>query len=106
MIHVRIAGQDRQFRDDLSDLDESWVNQQVNRRKADGQQVCVQVEIQVNSLGITLSTPACASGGGLGRPLTPQEHGILELWRQHGLSSLDFDGGQVVAFLKRLRKYL
>ncbi len=105
MIRIRIAGLDRDFSDDLRDLDESWINQHINRRKADGLQVCVQVEIEVDSLHILLTTPGCPTGGG-GRSPNAREQEVFELWRKLGLDSSDFSGGNVIAFLKQMRRNL
>jgi len=35
MIRIKIGGSERQL-SSINDLDESWINQQVNRRKQDG----------------------------------------------------------------------
>ena len=39
MVRVRIGSTEHE----LSAVDESWINQQINRRKADGINACVQV---------------------------------------------------------------
>jgi len=44
---------------DLSDVNESWINQQINRRRQDGIEVCVQVKINQDDLNMVLSTPTC-----------------------------------------------
>jgi len=105
MIRIKIGSAERQL-SSISDLDESWINQQVNRRKQDGQAVCVDVSIEQNSVNIRLSTPACSKSSGGGRPPNRQEEGIFELWDKHGLNRTDFSGGNVVAFFKQLRKLL
>lgn len=105
MIQIQIGSSERQF-SSIRDLDESWINQQINRRKADGQAVCVQVSIEQTSVNIRLSTPACSKSGGGGRPPNPQEKAIFDLWDERGLNQANFSGGNVVAFFKQLRKLL
>ena len=50
MIRVRIGDSERE----LSSISEGWVNQQINRRRADGQNVCVRVIIRHEQLNMTL----------------------------------------------------
>ena len=100
MITVRIAEEERQ----LDDADEQWINQQINWRRADGQSVCVRVTVHKDGLDMALSTPNCASGGG-GRPPHPREMEVFDLWNQRGLNNADFTGGNLVAFLKQLRRF-
>ncbi len=99
MITVRIAEEERQ----LDAADEQWINQQINRRRADGQTVCVRVTVHKDDLDVVLSTPNCASGGG-GRPPRPREREVLDLWNQRGLNDINFTGGSLVAFLKQLKR--
>jgi hypothetical protein len=100
MITIRIAEEERQ----LDAVDEQWINQQINRRRADGQSVCVIVTVHKDDLDMVLSTPNCASGGG-GRPPRPREKEVFDLWNQRGLNDTDFTGGNLVAFLKQLRRF-
>lgn len=89
----------------LSDAREDWINEQIRRRRAEGP-VCVLVHIEGQGVDITLMTPACSSGPGGRRRLTNLESEIVELWKKRGLNEPDFSGGNVVAFLRQLRKLL
>lgn len=99
MITVRIGINER----DLHKASESWINQQINRRREDGQSVCVQVIIREGEINISLSTPDCPGGGGGTRPPSAQEQEIFDLWDKRGLNKDDFHGGNLVAFLKQMR---
>ncbi len=90
----------------LEEADESWINQQINRRRAEGQPVCVRVSIQTDGLHMSLSTPSCAGNGGGGRAPNAREQQVFDLWQQRGLNSNDFTGGNVVAFLKQLDRWI
>jgi len=102
MIKIKIGEVER----DLSNADESWINQQINRRRDDGLSVCVRVIIKENDLDMILSTPTCRSRGGGGRPPRPREKTVFDLWNQRGLNDPDFTGGQLIAFLKQLKRIL
>lgn len=102
MVTVRIGSVERS----LSEVTESWINEQVSRRRADGQAVCVQVLIRQGGLDLALATPACSRGGGGGRQPTQNERRIIELWDRLHLNREDFAGGNVVAFLKQLERQL
>jgi sulfur carrier protein ThiS len=99
MVTISINGQERQFGEGV----ESWISQQVMRRKQDNLIVCVTVSIHTGLLNIILSTPGCGSGGG-GRVATPAEQRIFDLWASLGLNDSEFTGGNLVAFLKQLRR--
>ncbi len=101
MIRVRIGTADY----DLNEVTESWINEQVNRRRADNVPVCIQVIIRTSSLNVMLSTPGCGGGGG-NRPPNAQENAILQLWDQMHLNNEDFAGGNMIAFLKRVQSYI
>jgi len=101
MIKIRIGEAERE----LGSADESWINQQINRRRNDGQSVCVRVFIKEGDLDMILSTPTCATTGNGGRPPRPHELQILNLWNQQKLNEPEFTGGNVISFLKQL-KYL
>jgi len=98
MIRVRIGDAERE----LSSVSESWINQQINRRCADGQSVCVRVIIHQDQLNMTLSTPSCPKGSG-GRPPNRYEEQVFDLWGKRGLNQEQFTGGNLIAFLKQLR---
>lgn len=100
---VTIAGEQR----DLEDVTERWINKTINRAKSQGLPVCVQVGIHQNGLNLNLTTPSCGGGSGGGRPPNRQEQQVINLWKQQGLNSADFQGGNLTAFLKQLqRKHL
>lgn len=85
MITIRIGQETRSD----ADASESWINEQINRRRADRQNVCVEV-----------------CGGVGGRPPNGKEREVLDLWNRRGLNANDFTGGSLVAFLKQLRSLL
>ena len=90
----------------LHEATESWINQQINDRKKDGQQVCVQLFLDEGGVQMVLSTPACSSGGGGGRRPTTKEQQIFDLWDRRGLNDPKFGSGSVVAFVKQLQQLL
>lgn len=97
MIKVRIGDSERE----LSSISEGWVNQQINRRRADGQNVCVRVIIRHEQLNMTLSIPSCPQGTS-GRAPNRHEKQVFDLWEKRGLNKDQFTGGNLVAFLKQL----
>lgn len=103
MIKIKIG----EAEGELGSIEESWINQQINRRRADGLSVCVRVVVQEGDLDLILATPTCgASGGGSGRLPRPREKMVFDLWNQRGLNETDFTGGNLIAFLKQLKHLL
>jgi len=82
MINIRIGETER----DINSTTESWINQQINRRQADGVSVCMRVIVKEGDLDMILSTPTCKPSGGGGRPPRPREKSVFSLWNQRGLN--------------------
>ncbi len=68
LIKILIGNNERQF-DDIYNVDESWINQQINKRKEDKEKVCVRVYIKNEFIDILLTTPACEGGVVEGYPI-------------------------------------
>ncbi len=99
LIRVRIGNSER----DLSTVDESWINQEINLRRRNKQPVCLRVFIEEDSANMVLSTVDCATPGGAGRRPNFEEKKIFDLWEKLGLNQPDFHGGNLVTFLKQVK---
>jgi hypothetical protein len=109
MITVRVessSGGAEQHWNTLREVEESWITQQVNRRRAAGETVCVRVTVNHGAINVGFITPTCARSGGGGRPATTQEQTVIELWDKQGLNKADFSGGAIISFLKQLDRYI
>ena len=102
MIRIKIG----EAEGELGSIEESWINQQINRRRADGLSVCVRVVVQEGDLDLILATPTCGASGGGSRLPRPREKMVFDLWNQRGLNDTDFTGGNLIAFLKQLKHLL
>src|SRR5690349_10830780 len=100
MITVHINAESRPF----DDADPNWINEQINRRRRDGANVCARVQIDCPPVNMTLASVGCGAGVGGGRPPNTQEKEIFDLWNKLGLNDSDFSGGNLVAFLKQLER--
>lgn len=99
MSKVRIGDSERT----IGEATPQWINEQINKRRADGLPVCVQVIFDQKPLEFVLSTPTCARiGGGGGRPLKQEELNVLSLWEKLHLNTPEFTGGNLVAFLRQV----
>jgi len=105
MINIKIADQERQF-NNIKEIEESWINQQINRRQSDNQIICVRIRLNIDSINVSLCTPTCVGGSGGGREPNEKESDIIDLWNKHGLNLSNFTGGNLVAFIKQLKKYI
>jgi hypothetical protein len=100
MIKIRINEIEREM--ELRTIDESWINQQINRRRADGIEVCVRIAIKIGDLDMLLSTPSNEPRGSSGRPPRQHELMVFDLWDKQGLNDINFTGGKIISFLKQL----
>ena len=96
---VKIAKVERQFNESI---DEQWIIQQINRRRAEGQSPCVRVTIDGADLNMILSTPNCPKNNLSTRPARPHEKEIIEIWNKHGLNDENFTGNNMITFFQQL----
>lgn len=90
----------------LDQADPDWITRQINGRRNDGIDVCVRIQINTSDLNLSFATLSCASSGGGGRAPTPRESAVLALWNKHHLNERNFAAGNVVAFVKELRRLI
>jgi hypothetical protein len=102
MILVSINGLDRT----LQQITSSWINEQIEGRRAAGNSVCVRVIIKIGSLDLALSTPTCPASGGGSRAPNPQEEKILRLWNEKGMNSDHFKTAQLLSFLAEAKRHV
>lgn len=100
MIIVSIGEEQRT----LQDATPAWINEQIQRRRADGQSICARVVIHQGGLNMSLATPNCASTQGGGRLPSQSEKELFALWANRGLNDPHFSGGNLVAFLAQLKR--
>jgi hypothetical protein len=101
VITLSIGSETRTLSDDLSDVDEAWVNRGINQPSTPP---CVRLRIQVGHLNMSLTSGNCPGGAGGGRAPSPDEARVSSLWHELRLNSVDFSGGHLIAFLKRARR--
>src|SRR5215204_6019420 len=99
MIEVQIGS----IKKIVEEVNPIWINEQLVRRRRDGEPVCVQVFVDKPPIHMRLSTPDCPSQVG-GRPATPQENEIFELWERYRMNDSKFTGGNLVAFLRQVSR--
>ena len=97
MIEVQIGA----IKKKLEDASSRWINEQISGRRRDGGPVCVQVFIDKPQVRMRLTTPDCPSTVGT-RKASTREQEIFELWDKHRMNEPDFNGGNLVAFLKQV----
>jgi len=91
----------------IEKADAHWISEQINRRRREGQQICVRVSILLApEVNILLSTPNCPRGGGISRPLREKEQRMFDLWDKRGLNEPEIQPGSLIAFLSQLEKLL
>ena len=98
---IRIAESQR----DLENATESWITEQIRKRQNDGQSVCVRVTFESTGVDIILSTPECSRTSEGGRKPTEREQEIFDLWDARHLNEEGWTVGNLIAFLKQVRKF-
>ncbi len=99
MITIRIGDSERT----IQQFSPSWLREQIGGRRDSDEAACVVVDIRVTDVDLRLATPGCASSGGSCRSLTRKEQAIVQLWKDRGLNSPDFEVGHLIAFLNQLK---
>lgn len=85
-----------------SEISESWINRQINRRLRDGARVCVSVSVKEGDLDMRLRTLDCPRSAGAGRSPNSHERRVFDLWQKLHLQDGEVRGGNLVAFLKQM----
>jgi hypothetical protein len=91
---------------DLNDVTQSWLEDQISRRKRDHQAVCVVVTIKAAGADMKLASDPCGNRGPGGRPARDKEPEILKLWNDGHFSTGDFSAGHFYSFLQHLRRII
>jgi hypothetical protein len=103
MVTVKIGASERKF-ERVDNIEESWINQQVNGLKKDGHSVCIRISINQGAINLSLATPDCSMSGGSRRPPNTEERRIFEIWDSLGLNNSGVQGGKLIAFFKQIRR--
>lgn len=100
-ITIRIGDQERS----IDAASESWIAEQLARRRQEGANICLKVSVSTGSINMVLATPGCSGSAGSGnRAPNDRERGIFDLWDARGLDKPDFNAGGVVSFLRQLAR--
>ena len=103
MVTIRIDNHE----EDISRIDAQWINQQIDRRRADGLSPMVIIRIKEPYIDIILSTPGSTNNYSTSnRRPNEREQQIFDLWTKLNLNRADFSSGNVVAFIKQLDRYI
>ena len=105
MIRIQIGGAEIELAN-ARNIDENWINDQINKRRRDGLSVCVRVFLRDDTINVSLSSGGCARSGGGGRLPNAEEENVIELWRKVGMDKVDFHRGNLIAFIKQLHRIM
>jgi hypothetical protein len=98
-VALRIGIEER----DRSRVTESWVRDQLGCRRADVQNVCVQLIVYGGDVDMRPSTPGCGAPAVAGAR-RGVEVKIIEMWREGHLNSAEFSHGNVWSMFRRVRQ--
>ena len=99
-ITIKIGGEQRS----LADIHPEWIRHQIDRRRADGESVCVIVRIEIADVDMALATHGCSAGGHPKETFSPREHSIVQCWKRSGLDQPGFTADGLIRFLEYLRE--
>lgn len=100
MIKIQIGSTER----DLNKASEGWIREQIERRRQDGQPVCVRVIIEQGALNMSLSTSGCPPSNRPSRAPKPEERKVFDFWEKSGLNKPDFQVRSLIVFLKQVSR--
>jgi len=98
MITIQIGNEERE----LGKAEDSWIAEQIDKRRKNGESVCIVIDIATPTINITFATKDCQREGGVGN-FTAQEQRVIDRWRELRLTESEFTMGQLSAFLNDLK---
>jgi hypothetical protein len=99
MIKVKVGNEER----DASAVDESWLRNQIEGRRADGRPPCVRVAIKAGDIDVMLSTPGCDRSAPSARRPRREEQNIFDEWEACGMNDVNFSVTDLRNFLARVK---
>lgn len=100
-VEVMINGESRR----LENLDESWVNRQVNLSRRGGLPLSIEIVIKAPGVDLSLFTPKRPGPRGSGGGVSREQEEVIEAWRDL-IADPGFPGGRLIAFLKHLKQFI
>ncbi len=97
-IQVKIG----EYEKEMAEIRPDWITEQLNRRRRQGEPVCIRVTIHQGPLNLQLATSDCPSLGGQGAALNSEERQVWELWKRLHLNEKEFTAGNLIAFLQQI----
>lgn len=85
------------------DITGGWIADQIHSRERADEPVCAQVHITGPGLDLRLAAGHCGAGGS-GRPLSPAEREVVDLWIKRHLDGTDFSPGALEGFARQVRR--
>lgn len=105
MVTLRIGDAERKIASP-SEIEEGWINRQIQLRRASGATVCATVAIEHPPVSLVLAVGDCPRGRRRPRQLNPSEKRIVAFWREHGLDQAGFASGRLIVFLREIFEVL
>jgi hypothetical protein len=102
MVNIMIGKTERPF----AEATPEWINQQIGRRRAAGESVCISVRIDEPGAVMSLTTQECPPGSSNNREPNPFEQRIFEVWQQYDLDKPRIETGKLISFLERLSRMI
>jgi hypothetical protein len=100
MVVIQIGTSQR----DLSSVSDHWIDQQISRRRMDGNHAQVRVTIRISDLNMTLATPGTPGFQRPTRDPNRHEQEIYDLWDNCGLNNVVFLSANLIKFLNYIKK--
>lgn len=88
----------------LDDADQSWIVDQLARRRANGASTCIKVFVKTSTIDLVFATADCGGGSGGVASYTPQEQQLIEEWRRRSLNDRNFSIGNLTSFLRHVKQ--
>ena len=102
MIKIRIDASDRK----LEDVTETFIVEQVKRRRKDGISVSIQIIFKDEDVIVALVTPMYPARGRPIRKPTGRQKKVLDFWRKCNLDKENFQYDDLIYFLRKIGGYV
>ncbi|HEX6981284.1 MAG TPA: hypothetical protein VF181_00850 [Balneolaceae bacterium] len=86
-----------------SNIEEQWIREQIQNRRAEGQAICVEFEVHYKDVNMIFpfgNCPSRSNGGGGGQNFSKRTWELIDFWKR--IKDREINPGLIISFWKHI----